>query len=238
VPAVVELKTAPLTFQPAADGKTYSSDFTVLVRFLDKDNRVARKVSQHYEIRGELAKVEGAKRGEVVFYRESELPPGVYSMETVVHDALSGESSVRFSTVEVPRHDEGALRMSSLVLVKRGEPVPEKERRPDNPLLVNGLALSPNLGDPVSRAAQELTFYFTVYPAKSASRPDVSIELLHNGVVLTQLPMSVPAADRSGRIQQLGRLSLAQVAPGSYELRAVVRQGTEQVTRSTLLRVE
>jgi VWFA-related protein len=238
VPVVVELKTAPLTFQPASDGKTYSSDFTVLVRFLDKDNQVARKVSQHYEIRGELARIEGAKRGEVVFYRESELAPGVYSMEAVVHDALSGQSSVRYSTVEVPRHNEGKLRVSSLVLVKRGETVPEKERRAENPLLVNGVALSPNLGDPVSKTLKELPFYFAVYPAAGGPAPEVTIQLVQNGVVAAQVPMTVPAADRSGRVQQLGHLPLAQIAPGTYELRAVVKQGTEQVTRSTLLRVE
>ena len=39
VPVVVDLKTAPLTFQPAADGKTYTSDFTILVRFLDDGTR-------------------------------------------------------------------------------------------------------------------------------------------------------------------------------------------------------
>ena len=37
VPVVVELKTAPLTFSAAADGKSYTSDFTVLVRFVDQD---------------------------------------------------------------------------------------------------------------------------------------------------------------------------------------------------------
>ena len=90
-----------------ADGKTYTSDFTVLVRFLDGQNQVARKVSQHYEVRGPIAQIERAKQGEVIFYRESELPAGVYTMETVVYDAPSGKSSVRFSTVEVPKSDVG-----------------------------------------------------------------------------------------------------------------------------------
>ena len=39
----------------------------------------------------------------MLFYREPELPPGVYTMETVVYDAPSGKSSVRFATVEVPK---------------------------------------------------------------------------------------------------------------------------------------
>jgi VWFA-related protein len=238
VPVVVELKTAPLTFAASGDGKTYTSDFTVLVRFLDARNQVVRKVSQHYEVRGSLADIERVKTGDVIFYREPELPAGTYSMETVVHDNPSGKASVRFSTVEVPKIDPSKLRMSSLVLVKRGDTVPEKERRAENPLLVNGVALSPNLGDPVSKTLKELPFYFAVYPAAGGPAPEVTIQLVQNGVVAAQVPMTVPAADRSGRVQQLGRLPLAQIAPGTYELRAVVKQGTEQVTRSTLLRVE
>jgi hypothetical protein len=158
-------------------------------------------------------------------------------METVVHDAPSGKSSVRFSTVEVPKTDLSRLRMSSLVIVKRGDTVPEKDRRTDNPLLVNGMALSPNLGDPVSKSLKELPFYFAVYPASGGNTPEVTIQVLQNDAVSAQVPMSVPAADRSGRIQQLGRLPLAQLAPGTYELRAVVKQGNDQVTRSTLLRI-
>jgi VWFA-related protein len=237
VPVVVEVKTAPLTFQPDKDGKSYTSDFTVLVRFLDASNQVVRKLSEHYEIRGDIAQIDRAKQGEVVFYRESELPPGLYSMETVVHDGPSGKSSVRFATVEVGRTEDNKLRMSSLMLVRRGENVPEKDRRADNPLLVNGVALSPNLGDPVSKASKEVTFYFAMYPGKGGSGPDVVIELVQNGKPVVQLPMPVPPADANGRIQQLGRLPIDQLAPGTYELRAVAKQGDQQVARATLLQL-
>jgi VWFA-related protein len=95
VPVVVDLKTAPITFQPSADNKTYTSDFAVIVRFLDPGNQVVRKVSQHYEVKGPIADIERAKQGEVIFYREPELTAGVYTMETVVYDALAGKSTVR-----------------------------------------------------------------------------------------------------------------------------------------------
>ena len=170
VPVVVELRTAPLTFAATDDGKSYTSDFTVLVRFVDRENRVARKVSQHYEVRGPISEIERAKAGDVIFYRQPELPPGVYTMETVVHDAPSGKSSVRFSTVEVPAVDPARLRMSSLMIVKRGEKMEAQERAGENPLFVNGVALTPNLGDPVSRKAKEVAVYFTVYPV-GGSRP-------------------------------------------------------------------
>jgi VWFA-related protein len=237
VPVVVDFKTTGLTFQPSADGKTYTSDFAVLVRFLDAQNQVVRKVSQHYEVNGPIADLDRAKQGEVLFYREPELLPGVYSMETVVYDAPSGKSSVRLATVEVPGHNAAALRVSSLVIVKRGEKVPENERRNDSPLLVKDVVLYPNLGDPVSKAAKELGFYFAVYPAAGGPVPESTLQLLLNDSVVAQVPMPLPAADASGRIQQTGRLPLDQIAPGTYELRVVVKQGGAQIVRSTLVRI-
>jgi VWFA-related protein len=237
VPVVVDLQTAPLTFAPAADGKTYASDFVVMVRFLDSQNQVARKVSQHYDVNGPLSALERAKQGEIIFYREPELPPGVYTMETVVHDAPSGKSSVRLSTVEVPRAEADALRMSSLVVVKRAEKVPEKERRADNPLLVNDVVLYPNLGDAISKSAKEVGFYFAAYPAPGGAALESVLELLQDGKALAQVPITLAPADASGRIQQVGRLPVDQLQPGTYELRAVVKQGDAQVFRSTLLRI-
>jgi VWFA-related protein len=236
-PVVVDLKTAPLTFPPASDGKTYVSDFTVLVRFLDSQNRVVKQVSQHYEVNGPLNELDRAKQGEVLFYREPELDPGVYTMETVVHDAPSGKSSVRISTVEVPREDIAALRMSSLVLVKSSEKIDAKDRRPGNPLLINDTLLYPNLGENVSKAAKEVGFYFAVYPAKSGPAPEAALQLLEDGKVAAELPMQLNAADKAGRIQQVGRLPLDRLAPGTYELRAVVKQGPQQLVRSAMLRI-
>jgi VWFA-related protein len=237
VPVVVEFKTAALTFQPSTDGKTYTSDFAVIVRFLDKDNQVARKVSQHYEVNGPIADINSAKQGDVIFYREPELPAGVYTMETIVFDSPSGKASVRLSTVEVTRADPTVLRMSSLVLVKRGEKVPEKDRRADNPLLVRDIVLSPNLGDAVSKASKEVGFYFAAYPVQGKPVAECTIELLLNGKPVAQIPMPLSAADATGRIQQVGRLPIGDLASGTYELRAVVTQGNDQVVRSSVLRI-
>jgi hypothetical protein len=237
VPVVADVGTAGLTFQPAADGKSYSSDFTVLVRFLDEQNQVVRQVSQHYEVKGPLADRDRATQGEIIFYREPELPSGVYTMETVVYDAPSGKSSVRVSTVEVAKADVSGLRMSSLVLVKRSEKVAPNERRDDNPLLVKDVVLYPNLGEPISKAAREVGFYFAIYPAADQAAPESAIQLLQNGRLLANLPMPLDAREPAGRIPQVGRLPLDQLAPGTYELRAVVKQGGDQVARFTLLRV-
>ncbi len=237
VPIVVEFKTAGITFQQSADGKTYTSDFAVIARFLDQDNQVVRKVSQHYEVNGSIDRLESAKQGDVIFYREPELPPGTYTMEAIVYDAPSGKSSVRLSTVEVARDPAAKLRVSSLVIVKRGEKVPENDRRPENPLLVKDILLYPNINEPISKAAKEVAFYFAAYPVAGGPAPESVIELQQNGKPVAQIPMPFGAPDATGRVQQVGRLPLTELPPGTYDLRAIVRQGPEQIVRSTLLRV-
>ena len=174
----------------------------------------------------------------MLFYREPELPPGVYTMETVVFDAPSGKSSVRFSTIEVPKNDPAKLRMSSLILVKRAEKVPDKDRRADNPLLVKDLVFYPNLGEPVSKSTKEVGFLLHRLSGQGwTERRNRSLELMLNGKMVAQLPMTLSAADAAGRIQQVGRLPLDQLSPDTYELRAVVKQGDVQVFRSVMLRV-
>jgi VWFA-related protein len=236
VPVVVDLKTAPMTFPPTEDQKSFKSDFAVVVRFLGQKNEVVKKLGQHYEMSAEMDKLTIAKNSEVIFYREPELPPGVYTMETIVYDNPSGKASVRYATVEIPKIDAARLRMSSLVLVKKSEKVPDGEPRV-GPLFVKDVLIYPNLGEAVSRAAKELGFFFTVYPVGDQPAPQAVLELIQNGNPLAQVPLQLNTADASGQIQQVDRLPLENIPAGTYELRVIVKQGSEQVFRSAKLHV-
>jgi hypothetical protein len=59
--------------------------------------------------------------------------------------------------------------------------------------------------------------------------------LLEDGKAIAELPISLSGADKSGRIQQVGRLPLDRIVPGTYELRVIVKQGQQQVFRSVML---
>jgi VWFA-related protein len=236
---VVELSTAPITFVPSEDKKTYTSDFTVLVRFSDANKQVIDKVSQRYQVAGPIEKMDQAKNGQVVFYRQPELPPGFYTMETVVYDALSKKSSVRFTTIEQPNQDPTQLRMSSLMVVSRGEHA-EATADADNPLIVHNTLLYPNLGVPFKKASdKELAFFFTAYTGTDAQAPlSGTIELLQNANVVARSALQLATADADGRVQQLSRIPIEALQPGEYQLRILVTQGSRTVSRSTEFRIE
>jgi hypothetical protein len=102
---------------------------------------------------------------------------------------------------------------------------------------VRDIVVYPNLGEPVSKAVKEVAFYFAAYPVAGGPAPESVIELQLNGKPVAQIPMPLAAADAMGRVQQVGRLPLADLAPGTYDLRAIVKQGSDQIVRSALLRV-
>jgi hypothetical protein len=158
-------------------------------------------------------------------------------MEAIVYDAPSGKSSVRISTVEVLKDAAAKPRMSSLVIVKRVEKVPEKDRRPENPLLVRDVVIYPNLGEPVSKASKEVGFYFAAYPIAGGPAAESTIELVQNGTPVARIPMPLGTPDAAGRVQQVGRLPLGDLPSGTYELRAILQQGSDRVVRSAMLRI-
>ena len=136
-------------------------------------------------------------------------------METVVFDAVSNRASVRFSTVEQPKATADGLRVSNLLVVGRSEKVPEADRPADNPFLVGDLLLYPEPRDAAAEEleAKELAFFFTVY--QGATKPTAVLELMQNGKLLAQSPLPLDAADTHGRIQQVGRLPIDALAPGT-----------------------
>ena len=66
-------------------------------------------LSQQYLLTGEAKDLEAAKRGEILFYREPDLPPGVYTMETiVVRRGRAPGQRARFDADGVPRSPPAA----------------------------------------------------------------------------------------------------------------------------------
>jgi VWFA-related protein len=237
-PILVDVPGNVLTFTTDEKTKTYRADLVIVARIKDPAGRVIERMSHSYGMSGPADRVAAARAGEVLFYREADLPPGRYTVETIAYDAEASAASVRSSELVVPEATEGQLRLSSVVVVKRVERVPEADRR-SKPLSYGDVLLYPNLGEPVSKAAgNELTFFFTVYSARSGGeRPSARIAILQKGTRLAEAPTDLPEPDASGRIQHVAGLPLAKIPAGEYELRVTVQDDRGQDARSVAFTV-
>jgi VWFA-related protein len=215
----VQVSTASLQFAVDANRATYSSQATVLVRIRDGEGHQVQTMSQQYLLTGDAKDLDAARKGEILFYREAQLPAGVFSVESIVFDAAARRGSARVATLTVPPVTPVGFAMSSLVIVSRSEEISDKQPV-KSPLAVGKTLLYPNLGEPiVNGPSRDLPFFFTLYG--DVGGRGASAQLLRNGQVLADAPIQL-AAGTGSRVQHVGRLPIGALPPGTYELRIKV----------------
>ena len=236
---LVRVPAAGLRFETDPVLGRYRTDAAVLVRIRDESGVVVRKASQPYRLDGPLDGQAAAAQGDLVFFRDPSLPPGRYTVEYAVHDALAGRAGAGTTPLDIPDPAPSTIGAGDLVVVQRAEPVKAGDVEPNHPLLVGSdVLLYPNLGEPLAAGIpQTLTLYTTVRPAAGhpTLRASVSIVRDRQTLVTAPVPMAAPGPD--GFIRQVVRLPLPALAPGSYTVRLDLGDGQNQTARSVRLAV-
>ena len=237
---LAEVPLSSIQFVTDKEKKTYSADLIVVAVLRDASGQVALKASQRYPLTGPAAGLEAATRGEVLFFRETELPAGKYKLETVAYDGIAKKASVGSVNLDLPPVEETKLRMSSVMLLKRAERLTEQERRRDNPFHFGEVIVYPNLGNPLRKSVtKQLAFAFTAWPATgSTEKLTMTLEILQNGASKGKIAGDLPAPDESGRVKYASALPLEGFSPGPYEMKVTVKQGPASTSNSAQFKVE
>jgi hypothetical protein len=238
VPVMAQIPSDAITYIEDKTAKTWAMDFRVIAQIKDKDKKVVKNLSQQFRLGGPLDKLAEAKRNGLSYYREAELPTGAYEVEIIAHDAPGAKASKHQILLEVTAEGESKLSLSSVVIVASASQAPAN-RQADNLFIAGDLLLIPNFGVPIRKSAsKQLPFFFTVRPAKGGAAPTAELEIVQSGKSLAKLPLPLPAADASGRIQFASALPLDGFSAGSYELKISVSDGKSAVSRSVAFSIE
>jgi VWFA-related protein len=219
-----------IRFERDAIRNRYRADFTILARIKDRAGNVVKKASEPYRLDGPLEDLDQVRAGEVLFFRQPDLNPGDYTLEVAVHDTLAARSGVHRSAFTVPDASE-RWQVSSLVLVRRAEKVAEAERQPGNPLYAGDVLLYPNVGEPYRKDRDGAMTLFCVFTGPRGAAPGVKLEVVRDGQLVAELPLSLSPADQTGRIEHIARFPLAPLDPGHYALRLHVQDGVQHTIR-------
>lgn len=234
VPVVLEVPPGAYGFDVDASKKTYRTDFSVVALVRDESQRVVAKLSNQYALTGPVEKLEAAKRGAVLFYREADLRPGRYTIAAAVYDALTGRGATTTASVVVPQDDSARPRLASVVIIKRAERwVADDERAARNPFRFGELLIYPNLGEPVLKSeSKDLPFLLTLYAAPGEQSPKVTLEIAQGARTLARAPLTLPAPDAAGRIQFASSFPIDKLPPGDYDLRVTATDARGSTTRN------
>ena len=221
-----------VSFQVDNKTKSFRTDFTMLARIVDERGAGVHKTSQAYRLTGPADRLDAAKRGEVLFFRQPTLPPGTYKLEYVAYDALGAKAGAGSLPFTVFDRTNASFQASALLLIQRSERVPAAERKDDNPLYQGDLLLYPNLGTPLRKSVDKtVSFALTIYTV-DPSTPNATLVLKKDGTPLGQVPLTLPAADANSRIHLASQLPLDTFPPGNYTLETTIARGAEREVRT------
>ncbi len=237
VPIIVQVRTADLFFQVDQARGTYTAQAAIVAHIKNAAGKPVHTLSQQYLLTGASKDVDAARAGEILFYRQPELAPGVYNLEVIVNDSLGQKASARLSTLTVPAVSHNHVPPSTLVVVRRIERVPSSERPSELPFYYGDMLLYPNAGDPLRLGRDgELMFYFTFYKAPG-EEVSAALDLLHSGSALASVPIDLPRPLPDGRVQHVGKLPIDKFPAGTYELRLRLQSGGTEETRNAFFTI-
>ena len=165
-PVILRVATSDLRFVVDKERATYTAHAVVAVRIRDGDGREVERLAQEYLLTGNAADVEAGRKGEILFYREPQIPAGLYTVESIVYDGNTQQASARVATLTVPpvQPDPGAKPVTGNEQPGHRRPHRRGERH----------AVSPCTA--VRRAHAALPESRTADQARGERRPDI---LLH-----------------------------------------------------------
>jgi VWFA-related protein len=226
---VAEIQTAALALEEDRKAKRYRAHLTVMALVKNDAGEVVDRLSNTYPLEGPLERAEALKRGKVLFKQQFWLPAGRYTVTTVVRDQLGNHTSVRKLPVRVFPESPG-VDVSTVAVVKRVDKAAEQPDAVEDPFRSGPMRIVPSLATPISKAANsQVSAYIVLYPDRTIADPAaLTIEFAQGSTVVGRATPELDAPDAQGRITCVATFPSDGFTPGTYELRAIARQGASQ----------
>jgi VWFA-related protein len=224
---VFELPGTALVATAKTERLTHVFHVSLVALVKDSSGQIVDKfgVDAPYEIPD--ANLELVRANSLLYSHPLSLPPGHYTVETVVMDREGGRASANVSQLDRPGPQKG-IALSSAMLIQRVEPV-VGQPDPSDPFVLQTRRLVPYVNAKLAADANPYA-YFVVYPDKaSAEKPQLQVEFRVAGQVLANQTSDLPAPDASGAIPMMIR---AATHAGDCELKITAVQGSESAVQT------
>jgi VWFA-related protein len=213
---------------------SYAGGAVVVLRIQDDQGVAIQKLSQQYRLRGKFTDVESMRAKQLTFTRYPDLPPGVYRVDAAVYDSVGERATV--ATAPLTIHPASSPEIGNLLIIDHAEKIESDEQADQakgNPMLVGGLLLKPVLQPVIRRSErEEITFAVGVSLEPNQLAPLATLGLVAEGqVIATKALGALGMADAGGRLVAVGRMPLAHVPAGKYQLQLTIGTGADSRTR-------
>lgn len=225
---VVEVPVSELESRSDANTNLLSWRVAIVSEVKDKAGNVVEHFSEDVPGHGALDAKDKAQWW-VTMQRHFALPPGQYSLQTVVVDRFSGKIGGERSSITLSGASSGAF-LSDVAIVRRVDPSPS-ELDPFEPLRYKDGKIVPKLAPQLSAGASDLSFFFLVHPdSKLPDAAMLELQVLRNGELFGQVPLGLPK-ELGEAFPYLASLKASSLPAGDYQVMVSLTQSGKLMER-------
>ena len=237
VPITFEVPNKALNFKNT--NGVYSATLDIFARITSVGGRVVQTFEDPVHVDTPQSLFERTLKGSSVYQKTVPLRPGLYKLDVVIKDVVSGNVGVKNLRLDVQPFDEDKLQASTLILADDIEPVSTKEVGVGQ-FVIGSTKVRPKL-DQAFHSDQDLGLYFQLYNIKvddKTHKNDVTfnVKVTQGDKQISNNVLTSDQLHQNGEevtFQQTG--SLRGLAPGKYhiEIQATDQLAKQSVTRAT-----
>ena len=232
----VEVPISQLETRTDQHTNLFSAHVSIVAQIKDKNGTVVEHFAEDIARRGALETIDKDKSATINLQRHFPALPGQFTLEVAVLDRFSEKSGVKRISFEVPAI-QSSPSLSDIVLVRKVDTVRDGDD-PLEPMRFEKGRITPNLSGDVPQDAKSVSVFFILHPdAKSKDPVSLEIEASRGG--RPGKPSSVPLhLDNAQTALPYMASFKAGLAPGDYEVKAVMSQGGKSSVQKISFTVE
>jgi|GEM_PF-1642849 len=211
--------------------------FSVLAVVRDSNGKIAGRLARDVPMEVSTRMAADLRRRVFTYTADLALPPGAYTLESVVKDQMAGKTGIRRSSFVVPAVSS-ALGMSTPSIA---ETLLEAEDGPAGKTVWRaGDKVVVPAGDGTVRGGPgaAATVFAQVYPAPNSTAPiELSLEVVRDGKMWIRGSVP-PVTPKAKSIASLLCADVSKLPDGAYEARITASQGGSHIEGTTRLVIE
>jgi VWFA-related protein len=235
----VEVPMAELQVKKDTHTNLFSAHLVIVAQIKDKNGTVIEHFGEDIARRGALESVDADKSAVVTFQRHFLSLPGAYMMEVAVLDQLSGKASAERMNFEISE-PHGGPALSEIALVRKVDTFHEEDD-PLEPMRFEKGKITPDLSGRLPENAKSVSLFFLLHPDPKVSDP-VTLEMIVNrdGIPGRRTPLPLPLREglATDAIPYMANFRASSLAPGFYQIQAIITQGGKTAERVASFTVE
>ena len=228
--------------EQAHDKQVYPINLSMMAVLKDASGEIVQKFSENHPLDLPVSQLDDVRKLNVTMTRDVWVAPGRYTLESVAMDGIRNRLSAGRQVLNVTVAEQ-ALSTGSLYLIRQVETIPEtadpaeKERLQNDPLVIAGRRVIPELADQLSvEGRSDLSFNLPIFAA-DPNRLKLKLELLYEGKSIATTTPTLPPPDARGRINFTASIPAKGLVDGNYELQATVERDQVVVQQKAAFRL-